>query len=429
MAMPVTEAKSTTVRPADLSPLAMAVRQLERAAKLSGIDEGLLKLLKTPKRVLTVSIPVKMDDGRLEVFTGYRVQHSLARGPAKGGIRYHPGVTLDEVTALAMWMTWKCAVMNLPFGGAKGGVVCDPKRLSRRELEQLTRRYTAEISVIIGPDRDIPAPDVYTNPQVMAWIMDTYSMQQGRPVPAVVTGKPLEIGGSLGREQATGRGCAICVEEAARRVGMDLRGARVAVQGFGNVGRYAALSLEEMGARVVAVGDSQVTVRQDSGLSVKDLVAYKQQHGTLRGFPGAESGPPEGVLEVPCEVLVPAALEGAITERNAGRIRARVVAEGANGPVTPEADAILAERGVTVIPDILANAGGVTVSYFEWIQGLQEFFWPEEQVNRELARRMRQSFQDVWETARRHGTDLRTGAMVLAVSRVAEAIRVRGIYP
>lgn len=427
--MPVTEAKSTTVRPADLSPLAMAVRQLERAAKLSGIDEGLLKLLKTPKRVLTVSIPVKMDDGRLEVFTGYRVQHSLARGPAKGGIRYHPGVTLDEVTALAMWMTWKCAVMNLPFGGAKGGVVCDPKRLSRRELEQLTRRYTAEISVIIGPDRDIPAPDVYTNPQVMAWIMDTYSMQQGRPVPAVVTGKPLEIGGSLGREQATGRGCAICVEEAARRVGMDLRGARVAVQGFGNVGRYAALSLEEMGARVVAVGDSQVTVRQDSGLSVKDLVAYKQQHGTLRGFPGAESGPPEGVLEVPCEVLVPAALEGAITERNAGRIRARVVAEGANGPVTPEADAILAERGVTVIPDILANAGGVTVSYFEWIQGLQEFFWPEEQVNRELARRMRQSFQDVWETARRHGTDLRTGAMVLAVSRVAEAIRVRGIYP
>ncbi|MEW6044873.1 MAG: Glu/Leu/Phe/Val dehydrogenase [Bacillota bacterium] len=407
----------------------MAVRQLERAAKLSGIDEGLLKLLKTPKRVLTVSIPVKMDDGRLEVFTGYRVQHSLARGPAKGGIRYHPGVTLDEVTALAMWMTWKCAVMNLPFGGAKGGVVCDPKRLSRRELEQLTRRYTAEISVIIGPDRDIPAPDVYTNPQVMAWIMDTYSMQQGRPVPAVVTGKPLEIGGSLGREQATGRGCAICVEEAARRVGMDLRGARVAVQGFGNVGRYAALSLEEMGARVVAVGDSQVTVRQDSGLSVKDLVAYKQQHGTLRGFPGAESGPPEGVLEVPCEVLVPAALEGAITERNAGRIRARVVAEGANGPVTPEADAILAERGVTVIPDILANAGGVTVSYFEWIQGLQEFFWPEEQVNRELARRMRQSFQDVWETARRHGTDLRTGAMVLAVSRVAEAIRVRGIYP
>lgn len=409
--------------------LEMAVAQLDRAAQLLAIDEGLLKFLKTPKRVLTVSVPVKMDDGRLEVFTGYRVQHSLARGPAKGGIRYHPNVTLEEVTALAMWMTWKCAVMNLPFGGAKGGVVCDPKKLSPRELEQLTRRFTAEISVIIGPDRDIPAPDVYTNPQVMAWIMDTYSMQEGRPVPAVVTGKPLEVGGSLGREQATGRGCAICVDEAARRIGLDLRGARVAVQGFGNVGRYAALFLEEMGARVVAVSDSQVALRNDAGLSVQELIAYKKAHGSFRGFPGAEAAPPDSVLEVPCEVLVPAALEGAITAENAGRIQARIVAEGANGPVTPEADAILLERGITVVPDILANAGGVTVSYFEWVQGLQEFFWPEEQVNAELNRRMRQSFEDVWATARRLGTDLRTGAMALAVSRVAEAVRLRGIYP
>ena len=409
--------------------LEMAVAQLDRAARLLGVDEDLVKLLKTPKRVLTVSIPVRMDDGRLEVFTGYRVQHSLARGPAKGGIRYHPGVTLEEVTALAMWMTWKCAVMNLPFGGAKGGVVCDPKRLSPRELEQLTRRFTAEISIVIGPERDIPAPDVYTNPQVMAWIMDTYSMQEGRPVPAVVTGKPVELGGSLGREQATGRGCAICVEEAARRIGLALKGARVAVQGFGNVGRYAALFLEEMGARVVAVSDSRVALRNDAGLSVRELIAYKKAHGTLEGFPKAETAPPGSVLEAPCEVLVPAALEGAITAENADRIQARIVAEGANGPVTPDADAILFERGITVVPDILANAGGVTVSYFEWVQGLQKFFWSEEQVNAELSRRMRQGFEDVWATARRLNTDLRTGAMALAVSRVAEAVRLRGIYP
>ncbi|HEY8497660.1 MAG TPA: Glu/Leu/Phe/Val dehydrogenase, partial [Limnochordales bacterium] len=365
------------------SALEMAVTQLERAASLLKLDRGLVQYLKMPRRVLTVSVPVQMDDGRLEVFTGYRVQHSLARGPAKGGIRYHPQVTLDEVTALAMWMTWKCAVMNLPFGGAKGGVVCDPRRLSPRELEALTRRFTAEISAIIGPDRDIPAPDVYTNPQVMAWIMDTYSMQQGRPVPAVVTGKPVAVGGSLGREQATGRGCAICVEEAARRIGLDLRGARVAVQGFGNVGCYAALHLERMGARVVAVGDSQAAVVDEGGLPVQELIAYKRARGSLRGFGGREPLPPEAVLEVPCDVLVPAALEGAITADNAERIRARIVAEGANGPVTPEADEILARRGVLVIPDILANAGGVTVSYFEWVQGLQEYFWTEEQVDQE----------------------------------------------
>lgn len=411
------------------SALEMAVTQLRRAASLLGLDAGLVKYLETPKRVLTVSIPVRMDDGRLEVFTGYRVQHSLARGPAKGGIRYHPAVTLDEVTALAMWMTWKCAVLNLPFGGGKGGVVCDPRALSPRELEQLTRRFTAEISVIIGPDRDIPAPDVYTNPQVMAWIMDTYSMQQGHPVPAVVTGKPVEVGGSLGREEATGRGCAICAEEAARRLGLDLRGARVVVQGFGNVGRYAALHLERMGARVVAVSDSRVGLLDERGLSVSDLIAYKKAQGSLRGFAASSTLAPEAVLEVPCDVLVPAALEGAITADNAERIRARIVVEGANGPVTPEADEILARRGVTVIPDILANAGGVTVSYFEWVQGLQEFFWPEEQVDRELSRRMRQSFDDVWATARRLETDLRTGAMALAVSRVAEAVRLRGIYP
>ncbi|MBE3597390.1 MAG: Glu/Leu/Phe/Val dehydrogenase [Limnochordaceae bacterium] len=412
------------------SPLEMALEQLEKAAALAGIDEGLVKILKTPKRSLTVSVPVRMDDGRIEVFTGYRVQHNLARGPAKGGIRYHPGVTLEEVTALAMWMTWKCAVMNLPFGGGKGGVICDPRTLSPRELEQLTRRYTAEISVIIGPDRDIPAPDVYTNPQVMAWIMDTYSMQQGRPVPAVVTGKPIAVGGSLGREQATGRGCAIAVEEAARRIGLPLEGARVAIQGFGNVGRYSALSLEEMGARIVAVSDSSGTIRNPAGLPVRELVAYKRQHGHVMGFPGAEAaGGPDRVLVEPCDVLVPAALEEAITAENAGDVQARLIAEGANGPITPEADAILARRGITVVPDILANAGGVTVSYFEWIQGLQEFFWPEEQVEQELSRRMRQSFADVWETARRYGTDLRTGAMVLAIQRVAEATRLRGVYP
>ncbi len=413
--------------PGSSSPLEAALAQLNRAAQVVGLDDEMLEVLRRPQRILTVSIPVRMDDGRVQVFTGHRVQHSMARGPAKGGIRYHPDVTLEEVTALAMWMTWKCAVMRLPFGGAKGGVVCDPKRLSARELEQLTRRFTAEISMILGPERDIPAPDVYTDSRVMAWIMDAFSMREGRPVPAVVTGKPLELGGCPGREQATGRGCAICVQEAARRIGLELQGARVAVQGFGNVGRYAALFLEQMGGRIVAVSDSRVTLRHDPGLSVRELIAYKRAHASLEGFPGATSAPPGDVLEVDCDILVPAALEGVITAENADRIRARIVAEGANGPVTPDADAILFERGITVVPDILANAGGVTVSYFEWVQGLQGWLWSEEQVNQELDRRMRQSFDEVWAAAQERGTDLRTAAMAVAVRRVAEAVRLRGV--
>ena len=409
--------------------LRQALEQFERAVTLLGLEPGMARWLRQPERALTVAVPVRMDDGRVEVFAGFRVQHSTARGPAKGGIRYHPAVTVEEVTALAMWMTWKCAVMQLPFGGGKGGVVCDPSTLSRGELERLTRRYTAEILPLIGPDRDIPAPDVYTNSQVMAWMMDTYSMHRGCPTPAVVTGKPLELGGTPGREEATGEGCGVCAVEALQRLGLAVKGARVAIQGFGNVGSYTARALVRRGARVVAVGDSKGGAYDPDGLDVEALVAHKRRTGSVAGFPGARPIGLEDVLTVECEVLVPAALEGAIREENAGSVQAAVICEGANGPVTPQADAILQRRDVLVVPDILANAGGVTVSYFEWVQGLQGYPWSADRVHHELEQRMTRAFDEVWGTARQMGVDLRSAAMVLAVRRVADAVRLRGLYP
>ncbi len=409
--------------------LRAALWQMEQAADKLGLDEGLRKVLRTPRRVLTVAVPVRMDDGRLEVFIGYRVQHNLARGPAKGGIRFHPEVTLDEVTALAMWMTWKCAVVDIPYGGAKGGVVCNPKKLSPGELERLTRRFATEISIIIGPEKDIPAPDVYTNPQVMAWIMDTFSMHHGFSIPAVVTGKPIEIGGSQGRNEATGRGCVYAVQEAARRIGLDLDGARVAVQGFGNVGATAARGLRELGCRIVGLSDSRGGIYHPGGINLEQAEAHKSEAGTVVGLKGTETITNRELLALECDVLVPAAMEGQITAENAHDIKARIVAEGANGPTTPEGDRILESRGVLVIPDILANAGGVVVSYFEWVQGLQHFFWSRDEVNQLLKKRIETSFSAVYETSRMHSVDMRTGAYMIALSRVAEAIRIRGIYP
>jgi glutamate dehydrogenase (NAD(P)+) len=408
---------------------AMALTQLDSVAARIGLDQGIHQVLRNPKRELTVNFPVRLDSGEVRVFTGYRVQHNLARGPAKGGIRYHPDVSLDEVRALAMWMTWKCAVMGIPYGGAKGGVVCSPKQLSVAELERLTRRYATEISVLLGPASDIPAPDVYTNPQVMAWIMDTYSMHVGYSVPAVVTGKPLSIGGSEGRFEATGRGCFFTIIKAARELGMRIDSMSAAVQGCGNVGGIAARLLAEAGAKVTAISDSGGGIFAAGGLDVPAVLRHKESTGSLSGFPGADAVTNEELLELPCDVLVPAALESQITARNAARVHARIVAEGANGPTTPEADAILHDKGVFLIPDVLANAGGVTVSYFEWVQDLQAFFWDEGEVNRRLEEMMNRSFDEVLARARAHGTDMRAGAYVLAVSRVAEATRLRGLYP
>lgn len=412
-----------------IGPLAMALEQLERAAELIGLDEGLLAYLRAPKRSLTVHVPIHRDDGSIAVFTGYRVQHNTARGPAKGGVRFHPDVTLEEVTAMAMWMTWKCAVVGVPFGGAKGAVVCDPKELSRQELERLTRRYTAEISIVIGPDRDIPAPDLYTDAQVMAWMMDTYSVQVGHSVPAVVTGKPLSLGGSVGRIDATARGLVYTVEEAARALRVDLSAGTAAVQGFGNVGYHAARLLSARGCRVVAVADLSGGTYNDKGLDIPALAAHAAQCGGVAGFPGGDAITNDELFALPCDILVPAAVGGVIHEGNASRIRARIVAEGANGPTTPGADEILRDRGVLVIPDILANAGGVTVSYYEWVQGLQVFFWDEEEVHRRLKKAMVDSFQRVRAESERLGVDLRRAAYAIAVSNVADAVRLRGIYP
>jgi glutamate dehydrogenase (NAD(P)+) len=406
-----------------------ALAQLDRAAEALHLPAGLHQLLRSCKRELVVNFPVRMDDDSLRIYTGYRVQHNLTRGPGKGGIRYHPEVTLPEVRALAMLMTWKCAVVDIPFGGAKGAVACDTKRLSLGELERLTRRYTTEISQLIGPMSDIPAPDLYTNEQVMAWIMDTYSMHAGYTVPEVVTGKPLSIGGSPGRLGATGRGCAIVIREAAEHIGVKLPGARVAVQGFGNVGSVTAAHLAETGARVIAVSDSQGAVFNANGLDVARLRAYKAQQGTVVGFPEADALDGAELLGLECEVLVPAALERQLVAENASRVKARIVAEGANGPTTPEADDILGENGVTVIPDILANAGGVVVSYFEWVQSLDKFSWPESEVNRRLQEFMGRAFHAVHAAAQEHKTDMRSAAMMLAVAKVAEATRTRGIYP
>jgi glutamate dehydrogenase (NAD(P)+) len=407
----------------------MAQAQLDDVAQLIGLDASIHAYLRVPKRVLQVSVPCAMDNHTLKVFEGYRVQHNMARGPAKGGIRFHPDVTLDEVKALAMWMTWKCSLVNIPFGGSKGGVICDPKSMSMRELENMTRRYASEISIIIGPEKDIPAPDVYTTPQIMAWIMDTYSMQKGYSVPGVVTGKPIAIGGSLGRDKATARGCLVVSNEAMKEIGRPIAGATVAVQGFGNAGMYAAELFAEAGYKVVAVSDSRGGVANAKGLDVAKLMAYKKETGSVTGFTGGEAISNKAVLEHPCDVLVPAALEKVLTAENAPRIKAKIVAEAANGPTLPEADDILFDRGIMVLPDILANAGGVTVSYFEWVQDLQEDFWDEEKVNERLQRKMVRAFKETLEKAKKHKVHMRRGAYVLAVGRVAEATALRGVYP
>jgi len=411
------------------NPYDTALEQLDEAAGCIHLDHDIHEILRQPKRELTVHFPVRMDSGGIRMFTGYRVQHNITRGPAKGGIRYHPDVTLDEVKALAMWMTWKCAVTGIPYGGAKGGVVCMPREMSSAELERLTRRYATEISVLIGPKSDIPAPDVYTNPQVMAWIMDTYSMHEGYSVSAVVTGKPLGVGGSRGRDEATGRGCMITILRAARKMELQTEGLRVAVQGSGNVGATAARLLEEGGCRIVALSDSKGGLHDPKGLPVEEVLAHKAESGQLADFSGADAVTNQELLELECDVLIPAALENQITEANADRIRALIVAEGANGPTTAEADRILFERGVLMLPDILANAGGVTVSYFEWVQDLQSLFWKESEVNQRLEEIMVRSFDEVYACAGEHETDMRTAALILAVRRVSEATRLRGIYP
>jgi glutamate dehydrogenase (NAD(P)+) len=411
------------------NPFVNAQRQFDIAADMLNLDAGLRQVLRVPQRELTVNFPVKMDDGRIQVFTGFRIQHNITRGPAKGGIRYHPSVELNEVRALAMWMTWKCATVNIPYGGAKGGVILDPKKLSLSELERLTRRYTTEVSLLIGPDRDIPAPDVGTTPQVMAWIMDTYSMHSGHTVPAVVTGKPLNIGGSHGRNEATARGLVYILREAAKDLSFDITGAKVAIQGFGNAGAISAQLLNEIGATIVAVSDSRGGIYSRNGLPVGDVLAHKARTGSVVDFPDADRVTNQEILELPCDVLIPAALENQITARNAGRIKARIIGEAANGPTTPDADEILFDRGVFIIPDILANAGGVTVSYFEWVQGLQEFFWTEREVNAQLDRIMVGAFQQVLRTAQERKVHMRTAAYLIAVDRVAQATTTRGIYP
>jgi glutamate dehydrogenase (NAD(P)+) len=411
------------------NPYELAKQQLRRVGELFGIDDNLINVLSECKKAVTVSIPTRMDDATVEVFVGYRVTHNIARGPSKGGIRYHPSVTLDEVRALAMWMTWKCALMGIPFGGAKGGVVCDPKQLSPYELERMTRRYTSEIINEIGPERDIPAPDVGTNAKIMAWIFDTYSMNMGHSVLGVVTGKPLQIGGSLGREEATARGALYVARAAMRKRGIRMDGATVAVQGFGNVGSYLAKFLAEDGARVVAISDSSGGLYNPNGIDVATAFAHKAETGSLTGLRGAEAISNDDLLLLDCDLLAPCALEQVITAGNADKIKARIVCEGANGPVTPTADEILDDRGILVLPDILANAGGVIVSYFEWVQGLQEYFWKETEVNAKLNDIITRAFQQTWNTYEQRNTSMRLAAYGLAVQRVAEATVTRGIYP
>jgi glutamate dehydrogenase (NAD(P)+) len=412
----------------ELNAYRIALEQFNRAAEKLNLDANLAEILKHPKRQLTVSIPIRMDDGKVRVFEGYRVQHNVARGPAKGGIRYHPNVTLDEVKALAMWMTWKCATVNIPYGGAKGGIICDPKKMSAGEKERLTRRYTHEILPIIGPEKDIPAPDVYTDAQTMAWIMDTYSTTLGYSSLGVVTGKPVELGGTKGRHEATGRGVMYAVEEACRYLKVPLKDSRVAVQGFGNVGHIAAQMLFDKGARITAISDSQGGILRSQGINPYEALKHKAS-GSVAAMPATSPISSSELLELDCDILIPAALENQITEENAPRVRARIVAEGANGPVTPAADRILHEKNVFLIPDVLCNAGGVTVSYFEWVQDLQGFFWDEAQVNQQLERIMKRAFHEVNETATREKTDRRTAAYMLAVKRVAEATKVRGLFP
>ncbi|MGP8077168.1 MAG: Glu/Leu/Phe/Val family dehydrogenase [Thermoplasmata archaeon] len=407
-----------------------AKKQVDIVADLIGLNGGMREVLKHPKRELTVNFPVRMDNGEHRVYTGYRVQYNMARGPCKGGIRYHPQVSLDEVRALAAWMTWKCAVVNIPYGGAKGGVICDPKSMSKAELERMTRRYASEISLIIGPEIDIPAPDVYTDSQTMAWIMDTYSMQVGYSVPGVVTGKPISLGGSEGRGEATGRGCAYVVREAAKDVGLRVKGATVAVQGFGNAGSVASTLLhDEQGAVVVAASDSRGGVYKADGFNPHALEEHKHKTGSVVGFPGTKAITNEELLESKVDILIPAALENQITGKNADKVQAKIVAEAANGPTLPEADSILFQKKITVLPDILANAGGVTVSYFEWAQDIQRYFWPLNEVRQRLEHVMVTSYADVHKVAVERKVHNRTAAYVLAIQRVVDAIQTRGIYP
>jgi glutamate dehydrogenase (NAD(P)+) len=411
-----------------MNPRRAAEIRFDQAAARLGLDEGLCKVLRSPSKEITVNIPVQLDDGRLEVFTGYRVQHSLARGPAKGGIRFAPDVTLDEVRALAAWMTWKCAVVNLPFGGGKGGVICDPRLLSELELERITRRYTAEILPFLGPERDVPAPDVNTNAQTMAWIMDTYSMHLGNTVPAVVTGKPLDLGGSKGRPEATGRGCMIVAREALKHLGLPVQGASVVVQGFGNVGGMGARLMAREGFHIISVIEWDGALYNPKGIDPEALLTFRIETGSVVGFPGAQAIDRAEAMFLPCDVLLPAAHENVITSQNAARIRARIIVEGANGPTTPPADDVLQQNRIFVIPDILANAGGVTVSYFEWVQDRQGYFWNEEMVNTRLEEIMVENFGRVIGYAEKHGVNNRVAAYMLALDRVAFAIKLRGIY-
>jgi len=413
----------------DLNPFEIASRQFDIAAERLDLDPGMREVLRRPVRWLSLTLPIKMDDGAIRVFEGYRVQHNCARGPCKGGIRYHPAVTLDEIKALAAWMTWKCACVNLPFGGAKGGIVCDPKKLSRGELERLTRRYAYEIAAIIGPDRDVPAPDVYTDAQVMAWIMDTYSMTRGTNSPAIVTGKPVALGGSRGRIEAAARGCLCCIRAAVRVRNMELDRCTAAIQGFGNVGSVAAELLFNEGVKVLAISDSRGAIYSLDGIDVPALIDHKRRTGSVAKFPQTVPIDSKALLEQDVDILVPAAMENQITLENVQRVKAKIVAEAANGPTTPGADGVLHKNGVLVLPDILANAGGVTVSYFEWVQDLQEDFWDEESVNHRLEKVMGKAFEDVYRTAAIYDVSLRTGAYILAVDRVATATKVRGIWP
>jgi glutamate dehydrogenase (NAD(P)+) len=420
-------AKSST---ASINPFENALKQLDEAAKLIKLDKGLHQVLAHPKRVLTVSLPVKMDNGEIRVFTGYRSQHNDARGPYKGGIRYHPQVSIDEVKALSMWMTWKCAVADIPYGGGKGGVICNPKEMSLGELERMTRRYAYAIADIIGPRTDIPAPDVYTGGKEMAWIMDTYSALKGNFVqPEVITGKPLAIGGSLGRNEATGRGLAFTVREAAKKLKINMKGATVAVQGFGNAGQFSSQLVAEQGATVIAASDSKGGVYNKAGMDVAALRKHKEKTGSVVGFSGAKSISNEELLETECTILIPAALENQITGKNAGKVKAKLVAEAANGPTTPEADDILFKNKILTIPDILANGGGVTVSYFEWLQNLRREYWTEAEVNERLDRNITKSFLDTYATSEKYGVNMRKASTVLAVNRVVEAIQLRGLWP
>jgi len=413
-----------------LNPFEIALKQLDEAANLINLESGMRDVLANPKRVLTVSLPVKMDNGKIRVFTGFRSQHNDARGPFKGGIRYHPQVTVEEVNALSMWMTWKCAIADIPYGGGKGGIICNPKEMSEIELERLTRRYAYSIADIIGPRTDIPAPDVYTGGKEMAWIMDTYSALKGNfGQPEIITGKPLSIGGSLGRTEATGRGLTFTVREAAKKLAVDLKQATVAIQGFGNAGQYAGQLLEDQGAKIVAVSDTRAAVFNKNGLNVEGLRNHKEKNGSVVGFPEAKAISGEEILETECTILIPAALENQITQKNASRISAKIVAEAANGPTTPQADEILFKNKILLIPDILANGGGVTVSYFEWLQNLRREYWTESDVNERLDKNISKAFADVYNTHEKHGVNMRKASTLLAIEKVAEATRIRGLWP